>query len=56
MTKLMLRVKKYINFEEALKAIDDLELSGLGVAIRTKARPTSYSAHPELSIGKKLAY
>lgn len=54
-TELSLPVENYINFKEALQAVDDLNLLNLGVAIRAKVELTSNSTRPKLSSKKSLA-
>lgn len=54
MTKLGLRVEKYIDSKKALQVVDDLDLLDWGVIIKAKADPTLNLAQAKLSIRKRL--
>lgn len=53
MSDLRLLVEKYINFEEALRAVDNLDRSDLGADIKSKTRPTSSLFSPTPSLEKR---
>lgn len=43
MTELRLKMEKYINFEEALQAVDDLNLLNLGAVVKATKNKTPSS-------------